>query len=116
MRDSQGVGGSVLTGYAAALEGGAEIIVKMDSDDQMDPEYIWPLVMPIVQGRADYTKGNRFLHARQLRTMPLVRRIGNIGLSFFTKLASGYWNIFDSDQWIHGHPRHTDTTLGPGSD
>ena len=48
-----------------------------------------------MRGEADYTKGNRYLHARQLRSMPLPRRIGNLGLSFLTKLASGYWNIFD---------------------
>jgi hypothetical protein len=27
--------------------------------------------------------------------MPLIRTIGNAGLSFLTKLASGYWHIFD---------------------
>lgn len=90
-----GVGGAVLTGYDAAIAAGAEIIVKMDADDQMDPAYLWPLVLPIVKGQADYTKGNRFLHAQQLDSMPLRRRIGNAGLSFLTKAASGYWNVFD---------------------
>jgi glycosyltransferase involved in cell wall biosynthesis len=92
---NQGVGGAVLTGYDAALRLGAEILVKMDSDDQMDPAYLLPLITPIVCGEADFTKGNRFLHVRQLQTMPLLRRVGNIGLSFLTKLASGYWNVFD---------------------
>lgn len=92
---NQGVGGAVLTGYRVAVELGADIIVKMDSDDQMDPAFLPALVAPIAAGQADYTKGNRFIHARQLGSMPLSRRIGNIGLSFLTKLASGYWNIFD---------------------
>lgn len=92
---NQGVGGATLSGYAKALELGAQIIVKMDSDGQMNPEYLRPLIAPIIAGEADYTKGNRFLHTRELRAMPLIRRIGNIGLSFLTKLASGYWNIFD---------------------
>ena len=92
---NQGVGEAVLTGYAAAIDLGAEIVVKMDSDGQMDADYMLPLIVPILQGEADYTKGNRFLHARQLRAMPAIRRIGNLGLSFLTKLASGYWNIFD---------------------
>jgi dolichol-phosphate mannosyltransferase len=61
----------------------------------MDPAYLLPLIAPILAGQADYTKGNRFLHARQLDSMPLLRRAGNLGLSFFTKLASGYWNMFD---------------------
>lgn len=92
---NQGVGGAVITGYAKAVELGAEIIIKMDSDGQMDPAYILPLVAPILMNQADYTKGNRFLHAKELRSMPLLRRVGNAGLSFLTKAASGYWNIFD---------------------
>jgi len=92
---NQGVGGAVLTGYDAAIAAGAEIIVKMDADDQMDPAYLRQLVLPIIKGQADYTKGNRFLHARQLNSMPLRRRVGNAGLSFLTKAASGYWNVFD---------------------
>jgi glycosyltransferase involved in cell wall biosynthesis len=92
---NQGVGGAVLTGYNRALELGAEIIAKMDSDDQMDPAYLIPLLAPILTGQADYTKGNRFLHVNELQSMPLIRRIGNAGLSFLTKAASGYWNIFD---------------------
>ncbi len=92
---NQGVGGAVLTGYATAVGLGAEIVVKMDSDDQMDPDYLLPLIAPILLNEADYTKGNRFLHSRELGTMPLRRRIGNAGLSFLTKVASGYWNVFD---------------------
>lgn len=92
---NQGVGGAVLTGYRRAMELGAKIIVKMDSDDQMDPAYLIPLIAPILMGQADYTKGNRFLHANELKAMPLLRRIGNAGLSFLTKAASGYWNLFD---------------------
>jgi dolichol-phosphate mannosyltransferase len=92
---NQGVGGAMLSGYRVAIELGAKIIVKMDSDDQMDPASLMPLIGPILLGKADYTKGNRFLHTNELKSMPLVRRIGNAGLSFLTKAASGYWNIFD---------------------
>jgi hypothetical protein len=84
-----------LTGYAKALELGAEIIIKMASDGQMDPKYLLHLIIPILTGKADYTKGNRFLHKRQLTKMPIKRLIGNTGLSFLTKMASGYWNVFD---------------------
>jgi dolichol-phosphate mannosyltransferase len=92
---NRGVGGAVLTGYNEAHRLGADIVVKMDGDGQMDPAQLPALIAPIVRGEADYTKGNRYLHARQLRAMPLLRRIGNLGLSFLTKLASGYWNMFD---------------------
>ena len=53
------------------------------------------LIEPIRQGDADYVKGNRFLHGHALTQMPWVRRLGNIGLSFMAKMASGYWSIFD---------------------
>lgn len=92
---NQGVGGAVTSGYRIALEHGARIIVKMDGDGQMDPGHLGRLVDPIVRGRADYTKGNRFLHAAELGSMPPARRIGNLALSFLTKIASGYWNVFD---------------------
>jgi dolichol-phosphate mannosyltransferase len=92
---NEGVGGAVMTGYKRALELGAEIIAKMDADGQMDPDYLLQLITPIVIGEADYTKGNRFLHERELQSMPGRRRVGNAGLSFMTKLASGYWSVFD---------------------
>lgn len=90
-----GVGGATLTGYARALELGAEIIVKVDGDGQMDPRFIPTLVRPIVEGRADYTKGNRFYLLEGVSTMPPLRLIGNLALSFASKLSSGYWKVFD---------------------
>lgn len=92
---NQGVGGAVQTGYRLSLQNGADVIVKLDSDGQMDPSYIQQLIAPILSDDADYTKGNRFLHEKELSCMPYIRRIGNLGLSFLTKAASGYWNIFD---------------------
>ena len=92
---NQGVGGALMTGYKRAVLLGADIVAKMDADGQMDPDHLLALVTPIVTGEADYTKGNRFLHERELRAMPGRRRFGNAGLSFLTKLASGYWGIFD---------------------
>jgi glycosyltransferase involved in cell wall biosynthesis len=90
-----GVGGAVLTGYRRAVELRSDIIVKIDGDGQMDPAYLIALVSPIAGGEADYTKGNRFLHFPALGKMPIRRRIGNLGLSFMTKAASGYWDVFD---------------------
>jgi dolichol-phosphate mannosyltransferase len=92
---NQGVGGAMLSGYDLAYELKSDIIVKMDSDDQMDPNYIKMLIKPILRGEADYSKGNRFLNIKNLSSMPFLRRLGNLGLSFMTKAATGYWNIFD---------------------
>jgi dolichol-phosphate mannosyltransferase len=90
-----GVGAAMKSGYERALVLGAEVIIKMDGDDQMDPSLLPSLVAPILRGHADYTKGNRFRAKAALSAMPLPRRLGNLGLSFLTKVASGYWNIFD---------------------
>jgi dolichol-phosphate mannosyltransferase len=92
---NMGVGGAVMSGYEAAIEDGATIIVKIDGDGQMDPALLSLFIEPILRGDADYTKGNRFWDLRAITRMPLMRRIGNLGLSFMTKASSGYWDIFD---------------------
>jgi glycosyltransferase involved in cell wall biosynthesis len=90
-----GVGGAVVTGYRKAMELGCDIMVKMDGDGQMDPDYLGPLMEPVIQDGADYTKGNRFKDFKRLKTMPATRLFGNSALSFLVKLASGYWNVMD---------------------
>src|SRR3546814_19403152 len=62
----------------------------------MDPELLPRFVAPLLRGDADYTKGNRFWDISQIKSMPLARRIGNLGLSFMAKASAGYWNIFDT--------------------
>jgi dolichol-phosphate mannosyltransferase len=93
--ENVGVGGSVATGYRKALDAGADIVVKIDGDGQMDPRQMGRLIQPILRAKADYTKGVRLRDAAVLRRMPLIRLVGNIGLSFLTKVASGYWNVLD---------------------
>ena len=92
---NQGVGGAVLTGYRAAIADGATVIVKVDGDGQMDPALVPRFVAPLLAGQADYTKGNRFFDLRHIRRMPVVRRLGNLGLSFMAKASTGYWDLFD---------------------
>lgn len=90
-----GVGGAVMAGYQAAIADGMDVIVKVDGDGQMDPRLIPHFCAPIIEGRADYTKGNRFFDLTKIGRMPFMRLFGNAALSFMTKLSSGYWNIFD---------------------
>lgn len=92
---NQGVGGAVMTGYQRAIADGMSILVKVDGDGQMDPTLVPLFIGPILKGQADYTKGNRFWDLSNIRRMPLVRRIGNLGLSFMTKASTGYWDVFD---------------------
>jgi dolichol-phosphate mannosyltransferase len=92
---NRGVGGAMKTGYAEAMRRGADVCVKMDGDGQMSAEDIDDLVAPLLEGWADYAKGNRFVDLKALQRMPTTRLIGNALLSFASKLASGYWNMLD---------------------
>jgi glycosyltransferase involved in cell wall biosynthesis len=93
---NRGVGAAVASGYRRALDRGSDVVVVMAGDGQMDPADLPRLLSPIVCGRADYVKGNRFARAEVWRTMPLVRLAGNILLSLLTRATSGYWHLFDS--------------------
>jgi dolichol-phosphate mannosyltransferase len=90
-----GVGASMVTGFKEALAREAAIIVKIDGDGQMAVERLPDLLAPLIEGRADFAKGNRFHDLSALQSMPLLRRIGNVGLSFLAKAATGYWDCFD---------------------
>jgi dolichol-phosphate mannosyltransferase len=92
---NQGVGGAMVTGYQRAVGDGADVIVKVDGDGQMDPALLMTLAMPVILGEADYAKGNRFFDLRHIRQMPTVRIVGNAVLSLLSKLSTGYWHIFD---------------------
>jgi dolichol-phosphate mannosyltransferase len=92
---NQGVGGAMISGFKKAMDLQTQIVVKMDGDGQMSPAYLPELLTPLIMGQADYTKGNRFRDLPALRKMPFIRRFGNVGLSFFSKAATGYWNCFD---------------------
>lgn len=89
-----GVGGAVKRGYIQALNNSMDIIVKIDGDDQMDPDEIIDIINPLFEGY-DYTKGNRFLNKQNIKNYPQVRLYGNVLLSFMSKLSSGYWNLYD---------------------
>jgi dolichol-phosphate mannosyltransferase len=90
-----GVGAAMRSGYEAALEEDCGVIVKMDADGQMDAGELAVLLAPICGGLADYVKGNRFRRSGRPADMPRRRWFGNVMLSFLTKVASGYWHVFD---------------------
>jgi dolichol-phosphate mannosyltransferase len=100
---NQGVGAAMKTGYRHALAGGADVIVKIDADGQMDPRHLPCLVEPILGRSADYTKGNRFAPRRLMPDgsdggvgrMPLMRKAANRLLSALHKPATGYPHVSD---------------------
>ena len=63
---NQGVGGAVISGYQAALNDGADIIIKLDGDGQMPPDRIPKLIAtePWVRSRSTA----RWLPLRRIRS------------------------------------------------
>jgi glycosyltransferase involved in cell wall biosynthesis len=92
---NQGVGGAIITGHKAAMELGSDVNVVLAGDAQMDPAYLPRLLDQVTSGGFGFAKANRFYAPESFSGMPGHRVFGNIVLSFMTKLASGYWNLFD---------------------
>lgn len=92
---NSGLGAAMVTGYRQALKSDADIVVKMDGDGQMSADDL-PCLLEGLDGEYGYVKGNRFLAGSPRPHMPSPRFFGNLVLTFLTKLASGYWHIFDA--------------------
>jgi glycosyltransferase involved in cell wall biosynthesis len=92
---NQGVGQSLIDGYVRAREEGMDVVAVMAGDAQMNPDDLINLVTPIIEGRTDYTKGNRLLREDVTSRMPRYRYIGNSLLTFLTKFSTGYWHVID---------------------
>ncbi len=94
-KENRGAGGAIKTGYLAACEADVDVTVTVDGDGQMDLSQMTKLLDPIVEGDADYAKGNRLLYKEYRQDMPKFRFLGNAILTFLTKIASGYWKTMD---------------------
>lgn len=95
-RENLGVGGATKIGFQKALEVDYEVIVKVDADGQMLPEYIPVLATKLSDDSlADFAKGNRFFSPKSLSSMPPLRILGNGFLSLVNKSSSGYYSLND---------------------
>lgn len=93
---NQGPGAAIITGYKAARDAGADVAVVCGGDNQMPLEQTASLVDPVIDGATDYAKGNRFMEGgERIEDMPFTRLFGNTVISLLTKIASGYYSIFD---------------------
>ena len=94
--ENQGVGGAIASGYMWSRDNNIDVSVVMAGDNQMDPKDLPAILDPIIYGDVDYSKGNRLFSGEAYKKIPTMRYLGNSLLSFFTKIASGYWHIADS--------------------
>lgn len=92
---NKGVGATIINGYKRALVDEMDLVAVMAGDNQMDPAYLPRLLFPIIEGKADYTKGNRLLSKEMRKGMSAWRAFGNGLLTLITKVGSGYWHITD---------------------
>ena len=90
-----GVGAAIVTGYERALADAFDVTCVMAGDNQMDPDELKSLVLPIARGEADYAKANRLASGEAWKLIPRSRFYGNAVLSLLTKIASGYWHVAD---------------------
>mgnify|MGYP001179860920 CR=1 FL=1 len=90
-----GVGGSSKNGFAWLLDKDCDIILKVDADGQISASDIPRMCGPILRNECDSTKGNRFTNLDKILSMPKTRLIGNVALSFISKISTGYWELFD---------------------
>lgn len=91
-----GVGSAIATGYRWARDNNIDVAVVMAADFQMDPNDLERIISPVCLEETDYTKGNRLFRGESWSMIPKYRYIGNSFLSLFTKIASGYWHVADS--------------------
>jgi glycosyltransferase involved in cell wall biosynthesis len=99
---NEGVGGAIATGYKAARDRQIDVTAIMAGDAQMDPNDLVRIIEPVADGSADYSKGNRLFYGDAWKMIPRYRYLGNSFLSLFTKIASGYWHIADSQSGYTG--------------
>jgi glycosyltransferase involved in cell wall biosynthesis len=93
---NQGVGAAIVTGYKRAVEERMDVTCVMAGDNQMDPEELEALALPVARGEVDYHKANRLFTGQAWQLIPRTRYLGNAILSLLTKIASGYWHVADS--------------------
>lgn len=92
---NSGVGAAIISGYKQSLLETIDITVVMAGDNQMDPKVMPQLIDPIINNKADYSKGNRLLSPAYRKGMSSWRFFGNTLLTFLTKFSSGYWKLMD---------------------
>ena len=91
-----GVGAAIVSGYKRALEERIDVTCVMAADNQMDPDDLEAIVLPVARGEVDYAKANRLVSGQAWELIPRHRYLGNAVLSLLTKIASGYWHVADS--------------------
>jgi glycosyltransferase involved in cell wall biosynthesis len=87
--ENKGVGAAFHTGMKAALKKGADVIVNIDGDGQHNPGDIPALIMPVLDGKADFTTASRFKEPSLIPRMPRIKLWGNKMMSRLISYLAG---------------------------
>jgi glycosyltransferase involved in cell wall biosynthesis len=93
-KENKGLGRSLIDGYSKAVDLKLDVVAVMAGDNQMHPDDLESVVLPVASGVVDYAKGNRLFH-QDIGSMPKYRFLGNNLLTFLTKFSTGYWRLVD---------------------
>ena len=89
---NRGQGDALRTGFAIAQTERSQVVVNLDADGQYKPEEIDRLVKPIIEGKADFVLGSRF--------MGFYEEAGSarhVGVVFFSRMISLLTGVKVSD-------------------
>ena len=95
---NQGCGGAIITGYLQSSKDNNDVTVVVGGDNQMPLNEVTNFLDPIIDGTVDYTKGNRFMlgqYEKTIKKMPKIRFFANWILTILTKIASGFYKLYD---------------------
>jgi hypothetical protein len=89
---NRGQGDALRTGFQIARVERADIVINLDADGQYKPDEIERLVKPIIEDRADFVLGSRFMGFYEE-----AGSVRHVGVVFFSKLISLLTGVKISD-------------------
>jgi len=89
---NRGQGDALRTGFAIAQAEQSEIVINLDADGQYKPEELDRLVKPIIEGKADFVLGSRFMGFYEE-----AGSVRHIGVVFFSRMISLLTGVKVSD-------------------
>ena len=99
---NRGQGAALQTGIQYALGRGARYVITFDADGQHRPDNIPDLLAPLVDGRAEFALGSRFLGTTE--NMSVVRGLTLKAAVLFTRLTSRT-RVTDAHNGLRGFSR-----------
>jgi glycosyltransferase involved in cell wall biosynthesis len=95
LKKNKGVGGATIAGFQYAKKKNFNLVIKLDGDGQHNPKILKKFIKILSSEKYDFCKGYRNLDIFVKDDMPIIRKIGNISLTFISRIVTGYYNLMD---------------------